>query len=173
MNTAIDYKLASEFNYDFIDEILRIDEAVYDECWRGTKESLTARFNANRESYILACEGQKIVGYTCFFPIAEELSNRMQTEEKAFDDDIEATDILPEYPKDAVADVFIISTAVLPAYQGEGIIKQLKIEFLKFLSDKINAGTKIPYILFCRLKPDGTLNFRKYKFNDYKMFEEQ
>jgi len=169
---TIDYKRSNEVGYDFIDEILKIDAAVYEKHLQGTKNSLTARFNANRESYILAFDGEKIIGYICFFPISGELSRKMQEENKALDDDIEVSDILPEYPKDIDADVFVISIAISPDYQHKDIGKQLIKDLFRFLFNKNHAGCKIRNILLGRVTSIGTLRFRKFKIDDYKMSKE-
>ena len=149
------FKRSDQEKNDFIDKILRIDQAVFGAVLQGTSDSVGARYEANKESYILAYHNFEIVGYICFFPITKGLRERIEKEERMFDDDIQAADILP-YPRadeepGGEYDIFLISVAVLPDYQGIGIGSGLMNEFFTFVSDKIQSGLIIPVL---RVSPE-------------------
>jgi predicted N-acetyltransferase YhbS len=129
---------------DFISDILAIDASVFDPAFQGTDSSLRSRYNINKESYILAFDDSKIVGYVAFFPITKDLSERMKTENKPYDDDIQPEDILPSYGYyNDDFDMFLISLAVLPGHHGRGIGAELMKRSFDFISGKIKEGCKI------------------------------
>jgi len=137
------YKYSYQVNDDFIADILRIDASVYQPAVQGTENSVLARYNANRESFILAYDNSQIIGYAAFFPITNELSERMKNEDKAFDDNIQAKDILPSYTGNNDFDLFLISIAILPEYIGRGIGTELMKKYFAVVSDKIQDGCRI------------------------------
>ena len=137
------YKYSHQVEEDFIPDILRIDAGVFELAAQGTYDSLLARYNANRESFILAYYNSRIVGYVAFFPITGGLSERMINENKAFDDNIQAGDILPSYTKDREFNLFLISIAVMPEYGGRGIGAELMRKYFDFVSNKIQSGCSI------------------------------
>ena len=139
----IDIEFCSKMEEDFIMDLLEIDSSVYDPSVLGSYDSVRSRYEANRDSCILAFDGSKIVGYVAFFPISDNLSERMRVEDKSFDDDIKAADILPSYESDKPYDVFLISIAILPEYQGKGIGTALMKRFFSFMYDKRNNGSNI------------------------------
>jgi len=137
------YVYSGQTEDDFIADILRIDASVFAPGDQGTDASLRARYDANRESYIIAKDGTERVGYLAFFPISWELSGRMVSESAPFDDNIRPEDILPSYDVGGRFDVFFISSAVLPEYQGRGIGAELMERGLAFMRGKIRGGSRI------------------------------
>jgi GNAT superfamily N-acetyltransferase len=137
------FKYSKEMEKDFIADVLRIDASVFDASALGTDASIRARYNANKETFVLAYDYDEIIGYIAFFPITNDLSHRMKTENKTFDDDICNADILPTYSNDFDFDVFLISAAVLPGYQGRGIGAALSQKCREFLMTKIKGGSRI------------------------------
>jgi ribosomal protein S18 acetylase RimI-like enzyme len=145
------YKYSGQMEEDFIADILRIDASVFDESALGTDASIRSRYNANKDCFILAydntCDNNSgkatIVGYIAFFPITNDLSHRMKTENKTFDDDICDSDILPTYDNNFDFDVFLISAAVSPEYQGRGIGATLSQKCRSFLNSKAKSGSRI------------------------------
>ena len=67
----------------------------------------------------------------------------MKNEDKPFDDDIVEKDILPSYAHDFDFDMFLISAAVLPGYQGKGIGTELMKKYFEVMRDKIKNGCRI------------------------------
>jgi len=130
-------------NDDFIEDLLQIDTLVYDESNQGTAENVIARYHVNRETIILAADNSRFIGYIAFFPITDKLSKRIQSEDSMFDDNIRPEDILPSYTCDRDIDLFLISIAVHPEYQGKGIGVELVKRFNKFVSEKSGSGCRI------------------------------
>jgi GNAT superfamily N-acetyltransferase len=161
----------------FIEKILDIDKKVFSSVVQGTFESVGGRFEANKESYILAYHNFEIVGYICFFPVTRELREKIEKEERVFDDDISSADILP-YPQTAEEaeseyDIFLISIAVLPDYQGIGIGSGLMKEFFTFVSDKIQSGCKIKNLYSYAHTTYGAWLLEKSNFHELKKIENQ
>jgi len=136
-------KNLEDWNDSFLKDLIHIDSIVYDPEAQGTYESVRDRFCANRDSVILVYDDLRLAGYIAFFPITQQLSARMLSENKPFDDDILPGDILPTYTSNEAFDVFFISVAVLPAYQRRGLGAELVQKWLDYMSEKIKDGCKI------------------------------
>ena len=162
------YKYSHQVSDDFILDILHIDETVFEPTARGTENSLLARYNANRESYILVYDESQIVGYLAFFPISNDLSMRILNEDKPFDDNIQAEDILPEYVLDNCFDMFIISIAILPEYNGRGIGRELMGMYFGFIREKINIGCQIRKTYSYAFTDAGSKILAKFGFDEVK-----
>ena len=137
------YKYSEQVEDDFISDVLRLDALVFAPSDQGTDSSIRARYNANQESLVLAYNNSEIIGYICFFPVTNDLSERIKNEESPFDDNIQPSDILASYKNKHDFDVFLISAAISPEYQGKGTGTELVNKCLAFLSDKIKSGCKI------------------------------
>jgi len=166
------YKHSYEVSDDFISDILRIDEAVFEPSARGTKASLLARYNANRESYILVYDDSQIIGYVAFFPINSALGERIICEDTAFDDNIQAQDILPSYAPGTDFDMFLISVAVLPEYGGRGIGKELMQKYFDFVSGKTKQGCLIKNTYSYAFTEAGAGILKKSGFNEVKSVQD-
>jgi len=168
------YKHSSDIKEDFIADVLRIDAKVFKPSDQGTENSIRERYNANKDSYIFALHNYEIVGYVCFFPITEEFSKKINSEEKAFDDDIRKEDIRSDYPtgKDAKFDLFLISCAVLPEYQEKGIGVELMNRFFSFVSDKIQNGSRIRNMYSYTFTNPGAWLLDKYAFSEVKYIKQ-
>lgn len=158
--------------YDFIKDIAAIDAAVFPRELQGEHGNIRARFEANKESYILAYHDYKIVGYICFFPITAELSERIRNEEKTFDDDIKPSDII-QFPetdeeKEQEFDMFLISVAVLPQHHGKGIGQALMKEYFTLISDKTQWGCKIVNMYSYAYTNKGAWLLDKWNFTEIK-----
>ena len=165
------YKYSYHVSDDFILDVLHIDETVFEPSARGTQDSLLDRYNANRESYILAYDSDKIVGYVAFFPINSELGNCIINENRPFDDNIQAKNILPSYDVAEDFDMFLISIAILPEYNGRGIGKELMKKYFDFISTKIQNGCKIRNTYSYAFTDAGARILSKSGFNEVKSVE--
>ena len=61
-------KRSKNIKKDFINDIMSLDSIAYNEDMQGTYNSINDRFKKNKDSYILAYDNKKLVGYICFFP---------------------------------------------------------------------------------------------------------
>lgn len=166
------YLPPSAIKGDFIGDILRIDASTFELSLQGTDESVRARYNANRESFVLAYDDAEIVGYVAFFPITANLSGRIEKEYASFDDNIEDDDILPSYDNPFEYNVFLISIAVLPEYKGKGIGATLMKEYFKFIGNKLQAGCRIKKTYSYAYTDDGTRVLSKMGFVEIKRIED-
>ncbi|MCL2203166.1 MAG: GNAT family N-acetyltransferase [Defluviitaleaceae bacterium] len=164
----MEYKYAYQMDAGFIADILAIDAAVYEPTARGTMDSLLDRYNANRESFILACQGPRIVGYVAFFPIEKHLTHRILNESIPFDDNIKATDILPGYPRDVDVDLLLISIAIFPEFNGMGIGRELMGRYFGFVGEKIQGGCRITNTYSYAVTDAGARVLGKFGFDIIK-----
>ena len=107
---------------NIFDSIQEIDHAVFHENGLADKQSDIDRYEAYKDSYIFALDGNKIVGYLCYFPITEKFYNSVIKGEKVYDGDIANSDICNI--NDNSNYIFLLSVAILPGYQKKGISKQ-------------------------------------------------
>jgi GNAT superfamily N-acetyltransferase len=122
------------FSREFIfDSIQKIDHAVFDENGLASLQSDIDRYEAYKDSYILALHEGQIIGYLCYFPITEEFYARILAGTEVYDGDIKSADICNLHGNFNY--IFLLSVAILPEYQKKGISKQfsgiLQEEFMK------------------------------------------
>ncbi|MCR4907362.1 MAG: hypothetical protein K5985_00920 [Lachnospiraceae bacterium] len=64
---------------DFLKTVFALDEEVYK--WHpdyiGVLENLVDRYEAFKKSFVCLMDGEELAGYICFFPVKEELWNRI------------------------------------------------------------------------------------------------
>ena len=90
----LNIKRSKNIKTDFIKDIMCLDSLAYNEDMQGTYDSINNRFKKNKDSYILAYDNKKLVGYICFFPISDELYSEMLISDTMKDDDISPDDIV-------------------------------------------------------------------------------
>lgn len=161
--------LSSDVNYDFIPEIMKIDSLVYSKELQGTYETISDRFKANNESYILMVDKKdnSIIGYICFFPITFALYEKIISTSDIVDNDISANDIV-KYSLDQPNYLYIISVAILSKYRDSGVIEKLINAYNKFLKQKVQIGYAIECILGTAISNDGIKFLKKLNFSFYK-----
>lgn len=115
------------------DAVQRIDNAVFHEKALATKESDIARYEAYKDSYIFAVSEKEIIGYVCYFPITKTFYQNVIKGEHIYDGDILSADICDLSEKGNY--IFLLSAAILPAFQKLGISKQ----FSKLLNEELNS----------------------------------
>lgn len=104
------------------DAIQKIDHAVFHENGLATKESDIARYEAFTDSYIFALAENEIVGYVCYFPITKDFYQLVIKGEDVYDGNIAPTDICDLNENENY--IFLLSVAIFPAFQKQGISKQ-------------------------------------------------
>jgi len=113
--------------------IQEIDRSVFDENGLSDIQSDIDRYEAYKDSYIFALDGNKIIGYLCYFPITESFYNSVIKGIKVYDGDIASSDICNL--NDASNYIFLLSVAILPDYQKKGISRQFSGILFKELSN--------------------------------------
>lgn len=104
------------------DAIQKIDRAVFHENGLATKESDIARYEAFKDSYMFAVSENEIIGYVCYFPITKDFYQLAIKGEDVYDGNIAPKDICGM--KEHENYIFLLSVAILPAFQKQGISKQ-------------------------------------------------
>jgi GNAT superfamily N-acetyltransferase len=102
--------------------IQQIDQSVFHENGLASEQSDRDRYEAYKYSKIFALHEGKIIGYLCYFPITRGFYNSVIEGLKVYDGDIESGDICGL--NDNANYIFLLSVAILPEYQNQGISKQ-------------------------------------------------
>lgn len=123
------------------DAIQKIDHAVFHENGLATKESDIARYEAYKDSYIFALAENEIVGYVCYFPITKDFYKKIIKGKDVYDGNITPAEICSLNEKGNY--MFLLSVAILPAFQKQGISKR----FSKLLSTEFKNINSIEDIV--------------------------
>jgi len=151
-------------------EVLSLDDIVYDKKLTGTFESVSGRYKTNEEMFIFAVDDEdRMCGYICFFPITDELYERILNEDVMFDDNIKPTDI-KQYTRDDVNNLFVISIARFPQYMGQGIGFNLVKEMFSYLNSLSELGYEIGNILAVTTSSEGNRLFSKFNFQKVRSY---
>ncbi len=137
---------------DIINEIIKIENEVYEESMRGDYKSIKARFYKYPEMFFLAYIENKIVGYFCFFPISQKLYEDIVCKKEFRDSDIIPEDIVPF---EETSHIYALSIAILKNYQNLGIGKALMDNFENFIGNKKLEGYDIEDIIATVVSKDG------------------
>lgn len=163
-------KRSKNIKTDFIKDIMCLDSLAYNEDMQGTYDSISNRFKKNKESYILAYDNKKLIGYICFFPISDKLYNEMLVSDTMKDDDISPDDIV-SYKKGKKHNIFIISIVIDPSYRDKEAIKLITNEFIKFIKEKNENDCIIDKVLGTTVSDDGFKFATRLNFKVYKTYE--
>lgn len=163
-------KRSKNIKTDFIKDVMCLDSLAYNEDMQGTYDSISNRFKKNKESYILAYDNKKLIGYICFFPISDELYSEMLISDTMKDDDISPDDIV-SYKEGKKHNIFIISIVIDPSYRDKEAIKLITNEFIKFIKEKNENDYIIDKVLGTTVSDDGFKFATKLNFKIYKTYE--
>lgn len=153
-------------------EVLDLDSTVYTDELQGTLESAGGRYKANEEMFIFAVDrADKLCGCVCFFPITDELHEKILTEDTMFDDNIRPEEVA-QYAEDRTNNIFIISVAVYPQYRGQGIGFNLIKEMFAYLNTKEKQGYKVGDILAVTASTDGEKLATKFPFKKIRSYDD-
>jgi GNAT superfamily N-acetyltransferase len=152
-----------ELESELIRDLITIDAAVFSENLRGTFGSIYKRFIANRDVLALLYESSLLIGYMCFFPICGELREQICCENRLFDADI-TDEMVALYEVGKKHHLYLISAAVLPAYQGKGASKHLICSFYKQILTKREQGIGFESALSTAVTDGGRRMLEKMGF---------
>lgn len=136
---------------------IKSDKAQYE----AYEYSIINRYNAYKDGFIIAHEDGKIVGYIAYFPITEKFYNTFLEGLKVYDYNITSADICGLNENSNY--LFIISVAILPKYQKQGISKQLS----KMLLDEFSK-IKIKDIVALAISVNGEHFLKNINLKEYK-----
>ncbi len=146
-------KYTKDMNTDFIHDVQEIDKIVYKESQCASFESDSARFEKNKDTYVLLYNDfDKLIGYMCVFPLTEEFTEIMLASNVGYDDNITPDDIC-DYS--AETNLFILSIVVLPEYQNKEAIITLTNGYYQFIEEKEKANIHMKRILALAVSDDG------------------
>jgi hypothetical protein len=163
--------LGKDTRQNFINEALYLDSLVYQPKYQGTYHSVYERYQKNLDSFILVKDGETIIGYICFFPISQNLYNRILLDNHIMDDDISPVDVLP-YTKGCRHHLYIISAVIHPDYRDSEPVVLLTNKFVEFLAKKQKDKYFIDNILASTVSNDGVKLLEKLHFTFCKPLED-
>lgn len=142
----------SDTKCEIINDLMKIEEAVYKEDYRGEFESIRARFERFRDMFIFAYDGDKMIGYFCWFPISKNLHDKIIVDKALFDDDIAPVDVVDI---GEVNYIYIISVAILPEYQNKNIGTKMMKKFYRIMKSYDKKGKRILDVLTSVISTKG------------------
>ncbi len=170
----MEVKRSSELSNDFIYEILEIDKETYDTDLLGDFDSLNGRLQASLESYLLLYDQENLIGYITFFPISDDLYEKITTLDMVFDDNIEPADLVPYSDN---YHLYLLSIVIKKSHRDKDGIKLLLAEFTSFLKEKEKLGYRLSEITALAVSDDGQkllnsigLSKRKSIKNKYSLY---
>ena len=160
-----------DLDINLINDVLKIDSMVYPEHIQGTFDEVYDRFKANRDMLVLLCDGNKLIGYLCLFPIKEELYDEIVNSDRMFDSDIPG-ELLEQYEPYNTYTLYIISIAILPEYHGKGLSNRLIEGFHKYIFEKKKNNIYFSAALSTAVTEGGEYILKKMGFKKRKILSE-
>ncbi len=158
-------KYSRDIKENIIQDLIDIESKVYEEKYRGEYQSIKARYQKNNDTFVLAYDKERMIGYLCFIPISNILYNDLIGTNNFHDDDIKPEDITQYYDN---VNLYIISIAILPSYQDTEVIREMTKAFFIFLKEKREQNICINNILASAVTVDGTKYLEKLRFKKVK-----
>ena len=156
----------------FIDDVFELDKQVYPAALCGKKENLQSRFEKNNDTFILAYDGDRLVGYINLFPISQKLDNELcsKSNDRMRDDDITPQEVAV-WQTEKENNVFIISVVISPDYRNGEAIILLGNGLLSFLREKEAKGYKIASISGSAVSNGGEKFLKRFRARLVKPLE--
>ena len=157
----------------FLEQAFEIDKLVYSPELCGVIENMQLRYARCEDTFLLAYDGDKVVGYICFLPIGDTLYAQLNdpADRTMRDDDISPTEMEP-WSLDRMNHLFILSVAILPAYRDGQAIRLLSNGLLEFLREKEAVGYKIGSISGSAVSEGGVNFIKRLRGNFVKELDE-
>lgn len=154
---------------EIILELMKIESDVYAPEYRGEYDSIAKRFHKFRDMFVFAYDGDKVIGYLCFFPISKRLHDEIVYSEGFHDDDIEPEDVVQLTHNNYI---YFLSIALYKAYQGRGIGRTMVDAFFDKLKEESEKGRNIEDIVASVVTDQGEKIARDYGFSLVKDYSE-
>jgi len=162
-------RFGEEVDVAYLDKLVPVDRACYEEAYWGDPQKTVDRFLKNRQSFVFVEDADtgQLAGYVNFFPCEEGLyRDNLERSPVIRDDDIAPEEVAP-YRADE-NHLFIISLAVHPAYQGTEAIKLLSNGLIDYLNRLQAQGFPITDIMGTAVSPDGKKALANYLFREVR-----
>ena len=146
---------------DVLEQTYQIDKQVYSPELCGVFANMADRFHRCEDTFLLVCDGDRVVGSLCFLPVGDSLYAQFSDPEDHTmrDDDITPAEMEP-WSTERMNHLFILSVAILPPYRKGEAIRLLSNGFLRYLQEKEADGYRIGSISGAAVS-DGGANFIK------------
>lgn len=162
-------RFGEEVDASYLDNLVAIDQACYDEPYWGDPQKTVNRYLKNCQSFVFVEDQEtgQVAGYINFFPCEEALYlDNLSRSNVIRDDDILPEEVAP-WRHDA-NHLFIISLAVHPRYQGTDAIKLLSNGFVEYLNRLQEQGFPITDIMGTAVSPHGKKALANYLFREVR-----
>jgi GNAT superfamily N-acetyltransferase len=157
----------NDLDIRLINELLEIDLLVYPKHLQGTFEEVYGRFCANRDIFILLYDDKKLIGYLCLFPIKDSLYEQILNGNKLFDSDIPG-EMLEQYKPYNVYKLYLLSAAIHPKYQKNGLSNQLIKGFYRYILEKKEKNVTFSSALSSAVTNEGKQMLERMGFIEKK-----
>lgn len=170
---AYEILFGDQVDVAFLDKLVPVDRACYEEAYWGDPQRTVDRFLKNRRSFVFVVDPANgdVAGYINFFPCEEGLyQDNLFRSPVIRDDDIRPDEVAP-YRSDA-NHLFIISMAVHPRYQGTEVIRLLSGGFIDCLNQLRDEGFPVTDIMGTAVSDDGKKALRTYRFREVRTLDD-
>ena len=155
---------------EFVRKIDRVDDACYEECYRGEIQNTLDRYAKNPRQFVFVLDRDtdELAGYMNFFPCEEDLYlDNLWRSPVIRDDEITPDEVAPWRTDEN--HVFGLSICVHPDYQGGEAIKLLTNSFVAYLNHLQNdLGYPITDFMGTAVSAHGTKVSRRMGFRELR-----
>ena len=155
----------NEMDTKLINDILHIDSLVYPAHYQGTFSEIHDRYKTNRDMFVLLYADEMLIGYLCMFPIKTVLYEQILQEDRFFDSDIPGNMLETFCPNNSYK-LYLISAAIHPKYQKQGLSNLLITGFHKYVNDKKKNSITFSSALSTSITMEGRQMLRKMGFSE-------
>lgn len=153
---------------DIVMDIMEIEEEVFKYYHRGSYQAILDRFRKFKDMFVLAYDGDRVVGYLNYFPITEELYSKIFEGNELQDDNIEPESICDL--KDCKY-IYLMSVAVNKDYQNKGIGNRMVSAFNDIIYRYIDDGINISNIITSTVTKYGENLIKSYDFKEVNGYQ--
>jgi GNAT superfamily N-acetyltransferase len=163
----INIRCIDDLDVKLINDILKIDSAVFPKFLQGTFVEVYGRFKANRDIFILLYSENDLIGYLCLFPVKDILYKQILNEKRLFDSDMSG-ELIERYEPFNTYKLYLISAAIHPEYQRKGLSKHLIDGFFQYILEKKKNNIFFSTALSTSVTVAGRVMLKKMGFKEKK-----
>ena len=166
----MEIKYSRDIDKNIIQDLIDIESMVYEKKYCGTYPTIEARYKKNNDTFVLAYDEGRMVGYLCFLPISDSLYRDIVETDQFHDDDISPEDVIQFHNH---VNLYLVSIAILPSYQNTAVIVEMTKAFFRFLKEKREQNICVSNILASAVTEDGVKFLQRLGFQKLKTVDEQ
>lgn len=152
------------------DDIARIDSAVFSEDMCGTFKNELSRYIKYPKELIVLYDDDEAIGYIQYFPITDEFTSKLYSDDTIHDDDITAKDIKFLRKYDFMS-IYILSVALMPEYHGGEAMKKLGEAFSDTIIKLHKSGFFIRDIISTAISDKGRGTLSRFGLKNIKTLQ--